>query len=109
MPGVGGYLKLVTGAVGYLGELLERYGGVGGAMAEGDLKGKWDGGVVGEGTAARAKKGRGQFVGVGEGRTRRWREFLGMEFEWVLDEAVGAGMVEVFETGSVGRGVRRLR
>lgn len=109
VPGVGGYLKLVTGAVGYLGELLGRYGGVGGVMAEGDLKGKWDGGVVGEGTAARAKKGRGQFVGVGEGRTRRWREFLGMEFEWVLDEAVGAGMVEVFETGSVGRGVRRLR
>lgn len=109
VPGVGGYLKLVAGAVGYLGELLGKYGGGGGVMAEGDLKGKWDGGVVGEGRAGRAKKGRGEFVGVGEGRTRRWREFLGMEFGWVLDEAVGMGVVEVFDTGSVGRGVRRLR
>jgi SulP family sulfate permease len=29
-----------------------------------------------------------------------------VEFGWVLREAVGGGMVEVFETGSVGRGVR---
>jgi hypothetical protein len=40
------------------------------------------------------------------GRTKKWKEFQGLEFGWVLQEAVGAGLVEVFETQSVGRGVR---
>ncbi|KJK86152.1 hypothetical protein H633G_09997 [Metarhizium anisopliae BRIP 53284] len=38
----------------------------------------------------------------------RWKEFWGVEWEWVLGQAVGLGVVEVFETGSVGKGVRAL-
>ncbi|KAH7328662.1 serine-threonine protein kinase 19-domain-containing protein [Stachybotrys elegans] len=38
----------------------------------------------------------------------RWRDRWGVEWEWLLGQAVGLGMVEVFKTGSVGRGVRAL-
>ncbi|PHH87205.1 hypothetical protein CDD83_9186 [Cordyceps sp. RAO-2017] len=38
----------------------------------------------------------------------RWRDFWGLEWEWVVGQAVGVGAVELFETGSVGRGVRAL-
>jgi hypothetical protein len=59
-----------------------------------------------EGKGAEARRERGERLGVPRGRTRWWRVFWGVEFGWVLREAVGGGMVEVFETGSVGRGVR---
>ncbi|KAG6160179.1 hypothetical protein E4U11_004061 [Claviceps purpurea] len=36
----------------------------------------------------------------------RWKDFWGVEWEWVLGEAVGLGIVDLFDTGSVGRGVR---
>lgn len=71
------------------------------------LRERWDGGVVaGNGEREERKRARREFVGVAPGRTRKWRVFHGMRFEWVLEECVGAGLVEVFETGSVGRGVR---
>lgn len=41
-------------------------------------------------------------------RTKKWKSFWGMRFEWVLAECMGAGLVEVFETGSVGLGVRAV-
>lgn len=56
--------------------------------------------------AGREKRARGEFAGVLPARTRKWRMCWGMRFEWVLEEAVGGGGVELFETGSVGRGVR---
>jgi hypothetical protein len=31
-----------------------------------------------------------------------------MRFEWVLEECVGSGLVELFDTGSVGRAVRAM-
>lgn len=31
-----------------------------------------------------------------------------MNFRWALEEALGAGLVEIFDTGSVGPGVRCL-
>lgn len=73
------------------------------------LRERWDGGVSG-GNAEREerKKARREFVGVLPGRTKKWRQFYGMRFEWVLEECVGAGLVEVFETGSVGRAVRMV-
>lgn len=70
------------------------------------LKERWDGGIAADDEAARQKKYRGGFQGVLPARTRKWREFYGVRFEWVLEEVVGSGLVELFETGSVGRGVR---
>jgi hypothetical protein len=103
VPGNGAFLKLVSAAVAQLVDLLE--GTEYGEMPERDLGERWDGGVA-TGAAARAKKSRGEFVGVMPGRTKKWKEFYGLEFCWVLREAVGAGVVEVFETRSVGRAVR---
>ncbi|KAF2810389.1 uncharacterized protein BDZ99DRAFT_387401 [Mytilinidion resinicola] len=48
----------------------------------------------------------GEFTGVLPGRTKKWRQLNGIRFEWILEECVGAGLVELFETGSVGIGVR---
>lgn len=108
VPGQGAYLKLLTAAVSHLtAGLLAKapYR----EMPEGVLRERWDGGVASEGSRQHAgKKSRREFSGVLPGRTRKWKQFHGLAFEWVLHEAVGAGLVEVFETGSVGRGVRLL-
>ncbi|KAK0734850.1 serine-threonine protein kinase 19-domain-containing protein [Lasiosphaeria miniovina] len=104
VPGCGALLKLVAAALAHLAELLQktRYR----EMPERDLREKWDGGIAGDKEAAAAKKARGEFAGILPGRTKKWRQFDGLAFEWVLHEAVGTGLVEVFDTRSVGRGVR---
>lgn len=70
------------------------------------LREKWDGGISADDPAARAKKYRGEFTGVLPSRTRKWKQFYGLSFDWTLAECLGAGLVEVFETGSVGQAVR---
>ncbi|KAL2126842.1 hypothetical protein VTI74DRAFT_138 [Chaetomium olivicolor] len=104
VPGSGMFIKLVSAALEHLEELLRKtqYR----EMPESDLRERWDGGVVGDSEIAMAKKARGEFVGVVPGKTKKWKEFQGLSFDWVLREAVGAGLVEVFETRSVGRAVR---
>ncbi|KAK0657213.1 serine-threonine protein kinase 19-domain-containing protein [Cercophora newfieldiana] len=104
VPGGGAFLKLVSGALEHLTVLLERarYR----EMPESDLREKWDGGIAGDKEAFLAKKNRGEFSGILPGRTKKWKDFYGVSFDWVLREAVGSGVVEVFETHTVGRGVR---
>ncbi|KAI0523850.1 serine-threonine protein kinase 19-domain-containing protein [Xylaria bambusicola] len=111
-PGAGSFLKLVSAALDHLVSLLgkSRFREV----PESVLRERWDGGIARvedarHAAAAAAKKARGEFAGVLPGQTRKWRQFYGLAFDWVLQEAVGAGLVEVFETGSVGRGVRAIR
>ena len=70
------------------------------------LREKWDGGISTDDPAAKAKKYRGEFIGVLPSRTRKWKQFYGLSFDWTLAECLGAGLVEVFETGSVGQAVR---
>ena len=70
------------------------------------LRERWDGGIAGDDAAARSRKARGEFTRVLPGRTRKWKQFYGLAFDWVLGECVGAGMVELFETGSVGKAAR---
>ncbi|ROT37372.1 hypothetical protein SODALDRAFT_334464 [Sodiomyces alkalinus F11] len=105
VPGHGFFLKLVSAAVEHLTELLgkSRFG----EMPESLLRERWDGGIARD-EARLARRARGEWAGVLPGRTRKWKEFYGLRFAWVLEEAMGAGLVEVFETGSVGRGVRKL-
>jgi hypothetical protein len=83
IPGHGRYLKLAEAAVDWLREAL--------------AKTKW-----GEGPEAWLKE---RFEGGGL-YGPRWKEFSGLQWEWVLGEAVGLGVVELFDTASVGRGVR---
>lgn len=85
VPGHGRHLKLVEGSADWLREALGRT--------------KW-----GEGPESWLKE---RFEGGGLYGTR-WKEFWGVEWQWVIGEAVGLGIVEAFETGSVGRGIRAL-
>lgn len=55
-----------------------------------------------------AKRVRGEFSGILPGRTKKYKDLYGMNFRWALEEALGAGLVEIFDTGSVGPGVRCL-
>ncbi|KAI0535952.1 serine-threonine protein kinase 19-domain-containing protein [Xylaria digitata] len=108
-PGAGSFLKLVSTALDHLISLLGKSKFR--EAPESTLKERWDGGIakVEEARHAAAKRARGEFIGVLPGQTRKWRQFYGLTFDWVLQEAVGAGLVEVFETRSVGRGVRAIR
>lgn len=105
VPGNGTFLKLVSAALVHLIALLEKtqYKEV----PETVLKEKWDGGIASDHTGL-AKRARGEFVGVLPGRTKKWKDFYGLSFDWILVEAVGTGIVEVFDTKSVGRGVRLI-
>lgn len=85
IPGHGRHLKLAEAAVDWVREALS--------------KTKW-----GEGPESWLRErfeGGGLYGG-------RWKEFWGVEWEWALGEAIGLGVVEVFDTGCVGRGVRAL-
>lgn len=107
VPGQGPYLKLVSAALSQLTAILNKSAYK--EMPETLLRERWDGGVAKQESKQHAyKRERREFAGVLPARTRKWREFHGMTFDWILHEAVGAGLVEVFETGSVGRGVRSL-
>ena len=106
LPNTGPYLRLLTAARSHLMALLlkSKYR----EMPLYLLQERWDGGVSGDGAAAKAKEYRGEFAGILPSRTRRWKEYYGLRFDWVLAECLGAGLLEVFETGSVGRAVRAV-
>ncbi|MCJ1366544.1 hypothetical protein MMC16_005673 [Acarospora aff. strigata] len=107
LPSTGPYLRLLVSARNHLMFLLakSKYREAPSYL----LRERWDGGVVHDDAAAKSKKARGEFVGILPGRTRKWKQFYGLSFNWVLEGCLGAGMVEVFETGSVGRGVRAIK
>ncbi|KAK8088910.1 hypothetical protein PG997_003871 [Apiospora hydei] len=106
IPGNGAFLKLVSSALDHLVALLgkSRYR----EAPEGLLRDRWDGAVARDEVRRAAKRSRGEFAGILPGQTRKWKQFYGLSFDWVLQEAVGSGLVEVFETRSVGRGIRTL-
>ncbi|CAK7211220.1 hypothetical protein SBRCBS47491_001042 [Sporothrix bragantina] len=104
IPGHGTFVKLVSGALAYLIGIVARTAHR--ETLETSLRERWDAG----GSIAKRKGpgAGGTFKRVPLSRTKKWKEFYGMSFDWVLAEAVGAGLVELFDTGSVGRGVRLL-
>ncbi|KAH8675657.1 serine-threonine protein kinase 19-domain-containing protein [Xylariales sp. PMI_506] len=101
VPGNGAFLKLVSSALEHLVSLLSKLRHR--EAPESFLRERWDGGISKDSSARRT---RGEFAGVRPGQTKKWKQFSGLSFDWVLQEATGAGLVEVFETGSVGRGIR---
>jgi hypothetical protein len=106
LPTTGSYLKLLAGARAHFISLLSKskYR----EAPESLLRQRWDGRVAADDEASAAKRSRGEFAGILPGRTRKWKLFYGISFDWILGECVGAGSVEVFNTGSVGRGIRAL-
>ena len=106
IPAAGSFLKLVAAARSHLVSLLSKSKFR--EVPQTLLRQRWDGGIaVGDGASV-ARRNRGEFDGVLPGRTRKWKTYYGIGFDWILAECVGAGLVEVFETRSVGRGVRAL-
>ncbi|CAG8096470.1 unnamed protein product [Penicillium olsonii] len=106
LPNTGSYLRLLGSGRAHLLALLKR--SASGEAPVGLLKDRWDGAVETEKSFHLAKRARGEFAGVLPGKTKKWKDLNGMHFRWVLEEALGAGLVEMFETGSVGPGIRCL-
>ncbi|KAK4616135.1 hypothetical protein CLAFUW4_09903 [Fulvia fulva] len=107
LPNTGAYLKLLTEARLHLLFLLKQLSPRYKEATKAFLEEKWNGNVPND-AISQQKRMRGEWSGVLPGKTKRWREFYGVEFEWVLAECVGSGLVELFETGSVGVGVRAI-
>ncbi|KAJ8069897.1 hypothetical protein OCU04_000306 [Sclerotinia nivalis] len=106
LPATGQFLKLLSNARLHLVSLLSKskYR----EAPESLLRERWNGGIETDDGASAAKRNRGEFSDVLPGKTRKWKQYYGISFEWILAECVGAGLVEVFDTRSIGRGVRAL-
>ena len=107
LPSTGAYLKLLTTARAHLLALLKQLSPRYREATWDSLREKWDGNTPTD-AASKRKRERGEWTGVLPGKTRKWREFWGLKFEWVVEECVGAGLVEVFDTGVGVWGVRAV-
>lgn len=106
LPNTGPYLKLLEESRSHLVTLLSKMSRYREAPLS-MLRERWDGGVAGDSEAEKAQRARREWTGVLPGRTKKWKSFYGLQFDWVLEEALGSGMVECFRSG-VGTGVRAL-
>ncbi|KAI8961848.1 serine-threonine protein kinase 19-domain-containing protein [Daldinia sp. FL1419] len=106
VPGNGTFLKLLSAALDHLVFLLSKSRFR--EAPETVLRDRWDGGIAKDEARYAAKRSRGEFASILPGQTRKWRQFYGLSFDWVLQVAVGTGLAEVFDTRSVGRGIRAL-
>ncbi|KAF2178614.1 hypothetical protein K469DRAFT_718154 [Zopfia rhizophila CBS 207.26] len=104
LPNTGSHIKLLIEARTHLLSLLKKSKYREAPMHI--LRERWDGGIATGDEQTTARNARGEPTRVLPGRTKKWKSFWGLRFEWVLEECVGAGLVELFETGSVGVGVR---
>ncbi|KIV78009.1 hypothetical protein PV11_09777 [Exophiala sideris] len=104
IPNLGPYLRLLNAGRQHLLELLGKS-----KYKEGPLyllRERWDGAVDSDNRISAAKRLRGEFAGVMPAKTKKWKDLYGLNFDWVLEECLGAGLIELFETRSVGLGVR---
>jgi hypothetical protein len=106
LPNTGPYLKLLGTGRDHLMALLKK--SKSGEAPVSLLRDRWDGAVESERSFSVAKRARGEFSGILPGKTKKWKDLYGMSFRWVLEEAIGAGLIEIFDTGSVGPGARCL-
>jgi hypothetical protein len=84
LPNTGTHIKLLVEARNHLLAILKKTKYK--EMPVDTLRERWDGGVVAYGEREERKKIRGEFAGVLPGRTKKWKQFYGMRFEWVLEE-----------------------
>ena len=106
VPNMGAYLRLLNDARTRLIDLLGKS-----KFREAPLyllRERWDGAVESGSRASQAKRIRGEFAGILPGKTKKWKLHYGLDFDWVLEECLGAGLVELFDTSSVGHGIRAV-
>jgi len=101
LPNMGPYLKLLVSARDHLFSILSK-SNAHKTMELERLRERWDGGAADKESEKHDRKG------LLPGKTKKWRTFYGLTFEWVLAECIGAGLVECFQTGSIGLAVRAL-
>ena len=104
LPNAGPYLRLLTSARTYFMSLLSKS-----KYSEAPvylLRERWDGAIATDNTAAKHVNGKGAFSEVLPGLTRKWKMLNGLKFDWIVAECLGAGLIEVFNTRSVGLGIR---
>ncbi|KAG5301231.1 stk19 superfamily domain-containing protein, conidia-enriched transcript [Histoplasma ohiense] len=106
IPNLGPYLRLVGAARTQIITLLKKSRS--GEAPLTLIRDRWDGAVESEVYYNVSKRARGESAGVLPGKTKKWKELYGMNFRWALEEALGSGLIELFDTGSVGPGVRRV-
>lgn len=106
LPNIGPYLRLLSAGRAHLLSLLKRSSSHEVPLYL--LRDRWDGAVESDKSFNVAKRARGEQAGILPGRTKKWKGLYGMSFRWALAEALGAGLIEIFDTGSVGPGVRCL-
>lgn len=106
LPNTGPYLRLLSAGRTHLMSLLKRSSSR--EVPVYLLRDRWDGAVESEKSFNVAKRVRGEHAGILPGKTKKWKDLYGMKFRWALEEALGAGLIEIFDTGSVGPGVRCL-
>ncbi|KKZ64737.1 hypothetical protein EMCG_09371 [[Emmonsia] crescens] len=106
IPNLGPYLRLLGAARAQIMAILKKSSS--GEAPLTLLRDRWDGAVESDVYYNVAKRARGESSGVLPGKTKKWKELYGMNFRWALEEALGSGLIELFETGSVGPGVRRV-
>lgn len=104
LPNTGAYLRLLNDARAHFLELLGRSKYRQAPLYL--LRERWDGAIESNTKFSNAKRIRGEFAGILPGRTRKWKQLYGLNFDWVLEECLGAGLAELFDTGSVGYGIR---
>lgn len=106
IPNLGPYLRLVGAARTQIMTLLKKSRS--GEAPLTLIRDRWDGAVESEVYYNVSKRARGESAGVLPGKTKKWKELYGLNFRWALEEALGSGLIELFDTGSVGPGVRRV-
>ena len=104
LPGIGSFVRNLSAGREYLLDLLGKA-----KYREAPLyllRERWDGAVDNDGSVSTAKRIRGEFSEILPARTKKWKKLHGLRFDWALEECLGAGLIELFETKSVGLGVR---
>lgn len=107
LPNTGPYLRLLSATRTHLLALLSKTHSRSVPLSL--LQDKWDGAIESPDKSFHvAKRARGEYAGLLPGRTKKWKDLYGVRLRWVLESCLGAGLVEVFDTGSVGAGVRAV-
>lgn len=108
LPGIAAYLKLLDAGRSHFLDLLRQFSNHSQAPAY-LLKERWNGNIdSNDNQVSVAKRVRGEFSNVLAVKTKKWKALNGLSFDWVMEECLGAGLIELFETYSVGIGVRAL-
>lgn len=108
IPGIAAYLQLLDASRDHFLDLLRQFSRHKQAPAY-LLKERWNGNVDDDANQVSvAKRVRGEFSNVLPAKTKKWKSLKGLSFDWVMEECLGAGLIELFETYSVGLGIRAL-